>query len=90
MPSSFAYSNPFGVPLYIFGLIWFPLLLALAIWMRPHINTSIMLPLLMVGNFFTVYLWFVELYIAGAICPVCVSMYIVNYVMTVIAAIALR
>jgi uncharacterized membrane protein len=50
------------------------------------INGEVLVPLLMVGNLFTLYLWYVELGVIHAICPVCVSMYVLNYAMTILAA----
>jgi uncharacterized membrane protein len=85
----FPYSHPFGIPLYIFGIVWFPLLLVVLLFMRPHLEKKIMIPLLMVGNAFTVYLWYLDLAIVlpsvHAICPVCLSMYATNYVLTIVA-----
>lgn len=39
----------------------------------------------MIGNIFTIYLWYLELGVIGIICPVCVSMYVINYAMTALA-----
>ncbi len=83
-----------GLSLFVYGLIWFPLLLALGIYFvrrRGGINPSIFVPLLMVGNIFTLYLWYLELAVIHAVCPVCVSLYVLNYLMTAICvAMALR
>jgi uncharacterized membrane protein len=50
-----------------------------------------MVPILMVGNVFTLYLWYLELGVIHALCPVCVSLYVLNYLMTAICvAIALK
>lgn len=77
----------YGVPLYVYGLVWFPLLVALGLWYgRKGGLGEALVPLLMVGNLFTVYLWYVELGVAHALCPVCISMYVVNYLETIIAA----
>jgi len=38
----------------------------------------------MVGNVFTVYLWYLELAVIHIICPLCVSLYAVNYALTLI------
>jgi uncharacterized membrane protein len=88
------YVSIFGVPFYVLGLIWFPLLLALGVWFTrggKELMGDVLVPLLMVGNAFTIYLWYLELVRIGAICPVCVSIYIVNYVLTVLCLkIALR
>jgi uncharacterized membrane protein len=81
-----------GLPLYVLGLIWFPLLAALGLWFgrkAGSLNGEVLVPLLMVGNIFTLYLWFVELGIIHALCPVCVGMYLVNYALTGLAIKAL-
>ena len=83
-----------GLSLFVYGLVWFPLILALGwyfISRRGGLNTAVLLPLLMVGNLFTVYLWYLELGVIHAICPVCVSMYALNYLMTAMCGwVALR
>jgi uncharacterized membrane protein len=86
----FAYSHPFGVPLYVFGVIWFPLIFAIALYMRPHIMRREMLLILTIGNLFTVYLWYLDIFIVypavHAFCPVCLSLYFMNYALTLVAA----
>ena len=77
-----------GLPLYVLGLVWFPLMVVLGVWFgkkRGALNGEVLFPLLMVGNIFTLYLWYVELGIIHVICPICVGMYLVNYALTVIA-----
>jgi uncharacterized membrane protein len=79
----------YGVSMFVYGLIWFPLILALGLWFgrkKGTLNGGVLFPLLMVGNFFTFYLWYLELAVIHALCPVCISMYALNYAMTVIAA----
>jgi uncharacterized membrane protein len=79
------YVSIFGVPFYLLGLIWFALLAIVGVLLsRGHsgIKSELPVPILMVGNVFTIYLWYLELVRIGAICPVCVSMYVVNYVLT--------
>ncbi|MDG6990944.1 MAG: vitamin K epoxide reductase family protein [Nitrososphaerota archaeon] len=84
--------NSNGLPLYVLGLVWFPLMLAVGAWSaktRGSLNGDVMVPLLMVGNIFTLYLWYLELGVIHALCPICVGMYFVNYAMTALAAKAL-
>ena len=74
-----------GLPLYVLGLVWFPLMVALGFWFgqkRGTLDGEVLVPLLMVGNIFTLYLWFVELGLIHALCPICVGMYLVNYSLT--------
>lgn len=78
----------YGVSLYVYGIVWFPLMLILGLWFgqkRSSLSGEILVSLLMVGNVFTLYLWYLELGVIHAVCPVCVSMYALNYVMTLVA-----
>jgi len=91
--SGFAFSHLFGIPLYVFGIVWFPLLLVVSLIMRRELLGSILLPLLMIGNIFTIYFWYLEIDVVfkntGSVCPVCISMYVVNYILTIIIGIKL-
>lgn len=81
-----------GLPLYVLGLAWFPLMIVLGAWFggkRGVLNGEVLFPLLMIGNIFTLYLWYVELGLIHALCPICVGMYIVNYALTALALKAL-
>ena len=49
------------------------------------ISGEVMVPVLMVGNLFTLYLWYLEIAVIHAYCPVCISMYVLNYAMTALA-----
>jgi len=75
-----------GIPFWVAGLIWFPLMLILALYFtkggRWRLRGDVLLPLLIVGDLFTVYLWYLELGVIGAVCPYCVSLYCVNYALT--------
>jgi len=82
------YTSIFGVPFYALGLIWFPAMAAIGlilVWRGGSVGSPFMPPLLMVGNVFTVYLWYLEIFVIRAYCPVCISMYVVNYLMTALA-----
>ncbi len=91
--SGFAFSHLFGIPLYAFGIVWFPLLLVVSLIMRRELLGSVLLPLLMIGNIFTIYLWYLEIDVVfkntGSVCPVCISMYVVNYILTIIIGLKL-
>jgi uncharacterized membrane protein len=69
------------------GLAWFPAVFIIGLLTsrlgKKPVNSEILLPVLMVGNIFTVYLWYLELVIIHIICPLCVSLYIVNYALTI-------
>jgi uncharacterized membrane protein len=88
------YTKFLGVSLYVYGVVWFPLMLALGVWFTRKggkIRGELMVPLLMVGNIFTLYLWYLEVGVIHALCPVCISLYTLNYLMTAICmAILLR
>lgn len=79
--------GPHGIPLYVYGLVWFPLLTALGMVFgrRGGLNGEVLVPVLMVGNIFTLYLWYTELAVIHALCPVCVTMYVLNYALTAVA-----
>ena len=77
-----------GLPLYVLGLVWFPLVTILGAWYgrkRGTLNGEVLVPLLMVGNMFTLYLLYVELGVIHALCPVCASMYALNYALSGLA-----
>jgi uncharacterized membrane protein len=84
------YTSLFGVPFYVLGLVWFPLSLLLGVVtiMRGQngVSGSLLLPFLLIGDIFTVYLWYLELGVIGIICPVCVTLYAINYALTGVAA----
>lgn len=71
-----------GVPFWLLGLIWFVMLIPVGLLI--YNNWKIFIPVLMIGNLFTIYLWNIELNIVGIICPVCVSLYAINYAITLI------
>jgi len=87
------HTSIFGIQFYVLGLVWFPLLFVIGLVTtrggKISLNGEILLPLLMIGNIFTVYLWYLELVVIGIICPLCLSLYIVNYALTVLVAVSL-
>jgi uncharacterized membrane protein len=65
-------------------------MLVLGYWFIRRSGTlrfEVMFPLLMVGNVFTIYLWYLELVKIHALCPVCISLYSLNYLMTAVCLI---
>lgn len=72
-----------GVPFWLLGLIWFVMLIPVG-YLYSH-RWKVFIPILMIGNLFTLYLWNIEINIVGIICPVCVSLYCVNYAITGVA-----
>jgi uncharacterized membrane protein len=87
------HTSIFGIPFYVTGLVWFPAVLILGLLTsrlgKKQVNSEILLPVLMVGNIFTAYLWYLELVVIHIICPLCVSLYAVNYALTLIVIIPL-
>lgn len=80
------HTSLFGIPFWAAGVVWFPLAFAIGLvtskFGKQPVNGELLLPLLMVGNIFTIYLWYLELAVIHIICPFCVSLYIVNYILT--------
>lgn len=82
------HTSLFGIPFYLTGLVWFPLVFVIGLLTsnlgKTSVDGEILLPILMVGNIFTGYLWYLELAVIHIICPLCVGLYGVNYVLTAI------
>ena len=79
------YASFFGVPYWVFGVVWFPLVLVVALWATKLGRGALpkeTLVLLTVGNFFTGYLWYLDLVIIRAFTVVYVLLYLTNYVLT--------
>lgn len=75
----------FGIPYWVFGVVWFPLILVVALWStrlgRSPLRPAL-LALLSVGNLFTVYLWYLDLITIRAFTAVYVGLYVTNYALT--------
>jgi len=79
------YASFFGVPYWVFGVVWFPLVLVVALWATKLGRGALpkeTLVLLTVGNLFTGYLWYLDLVIIRAFTVVYVLLYLTNYVLT--------
>ena len=78
-----------SIDFWVYGVVWFPVCVAVSLWsMRKYggPKAGVVVPFLMVGNLFTLYPWDIEIRLLhGVYCPVCVSMYFVNYIMTFVA-----
>ena len=64
------YSHPLGVPVALLGLLWFAVMLGLAL-LQPDFASYLMLPLWIAGVAMIGYLVFVELALLHAICIYC-------------------
>lgn len=86
------HTSIFGIQFYVLGVVWFPVLLALGLLssrlMRQPLNAEVLLPILMIGNIFTVYLWYLELVVIHVVCPLCVSNYVINYALTILVLVS--
>jgi hypothetical protein len=80
------------VDFWVYGVVWFPLCAAVGYWaIRKHGTPArgFLVPFLMIGNIFTLVPWDIEIRILGGVyCPVCVSLYIINYVLTFVALVS--
>jgi hypothetical protein len=78
-----------GISFWVYGVVWFPVCLFVGLWaIRKYGNPrgSVLVPFLMIGNIFTLYPWDIEIRLLGGVyCPVCVSLYFINYILTFVA-----
>jgi uncharacterized membrane protein len=79
----------YGISFWVYGVVWFPLCLVVGyrvIKRRGSPVGSTLAPFLMIGNIFTIYPWFIEIKLLGGVyCPVCISLYVINYLLTFVA-----
>ena len=80
-----SYASFFGVPYWVFGVVWFPLVLVIGLWStrfgRANLNKKLLI-LLSIGNVFTAYLWFLDLLVIGTFTAAYVGLYVTNYALT--------
>jgi uncharacterized membrane protein len=83
------YTSVLGVDFWVYGVVWFPACVLVGLWaIRRYGNPlgSVVAPFLMIGNIFTIYPWYIELKLLGGVyCLVCISMYVINYLLTLLA-----
>jgi len=83
------YTTVAGIEFWVYGVVWFPMCLLVGLWaIRRYGNPrgSVLAPFLMIGNIFTLYPWYIEIKLLGGVyCPVCVSLYFINYLLTFVA-----
>ncbi|MDV3277200.1 MAG: hypothetical protein LYZ69_01875 [Nitrososphaerales archaeon] len=87
------YASFFGVPYWFFGVVWFPVVLAVGLWSTRLGKIDLekkLLVLLTVGNLFTAYLWYLDILVIRAFTPVYVGLYATNYVLTGLAVLQNR
>jgi hypothetical protein len=79
------YASFYGVPYWVFGVVWFPLVFVVALWRTGLGRTALskeMLILLSVGNVFTGYLWYLDFLVVKAFTVLYAALYATNYVLT--------
>jgi uncharacterized membrane protein len=79
------YASLHGVPYWVFGIVWFPLVFTIGLWTtrlgRAPLSKE-MLALLTVGNVFTGYLWYLDVVVIKAFTVVYAALYGTNYALT--------
>jgi uncharacterized membrane protein len=79
------YASFLGIPYWILGVVWFPLVLVVGAW-TTRLGRSDLMPqlliLLTVGNIVTGYFWYLDLVIVKAFTATYVGLYVTNYVLT--------
>jgi len=79
------YASLLGVPYWVFGIAWFPLILVVGLWAtrlgRAPLSGKLLV-LLSIGNVFTGYLWYLDLVLIGSFTTAYVGLYVTNYALT--------
>lgn len=79
------YASFFGVPYWLLGVVWFPVVLVVGLWTTKLGRADLkkgLLALLTVGNVFTVYLWYLDFFVVGSFTAAYVGLYVTNYALT--------
>jgi uncharacterized membrane protein len=87
------YASFYGVPYWLFGVTWFPLVFVFGVWSthlgRVELRKQLMI-LLTLGNLVTVYFWYLDIIVVKAFTLVYVSLYTTNYVLTALVVLQHR
>ena len=79
------YSSLYGVPYWVLGVVWYPLVLVVGLWAthlgRANLKTWLLI-LLSIGNITTVYFWYLDSAIVHAYDSLYVGLYVTNYALT--------
>jgi uncharacterized membrane protein len=79
------FASFFGVPYWVFGVVWFPLLVIVGLWStnfgRVKLNMELLI-LLTVGNVFTGYLTYLDILVVKTFTISYASLYFTNYALT--------
>ena len=79
------YSSLDGIPYWVFGIVWYPLVLVVGLWATRLGRTNLrswLLILLSVGNITTIYFWYLDSAIVHAYDALYVGLYVTNYALT--------
>ena len=79
------YASFFGVPYWLFGIVWFPLIFIVGLWATSFARKDLsmeLLILLSIGNAFTAYLWYLDIIIVKSYTLTYLALYATNYVLT--------
>jgi hypothetical protein len=79
------YSSLYGVPYWVLGVVWYPLVLVVGLWVTRLGRASLrswLLILLSVGNITTVYFWYLDSAVVQAYNSLYVGLYVTNYALT--------
>jgi hypothetical protein len=80
-----SYSSLDGIPYWVLGVVWYPLVLAAGLWATRLGRASLrswLLILLSIGNITTVYFWYLDSAIVHAYNSLYVGLYVTNYALT--------
>jgi len=87
------YASFYGVPYWLLGVTWFPLVLLVGVWStkfgRVELRKEPMI-LLTLGNLVTVYFWYLDIIVVKALTLVYVSLYAINYILTALVVLQHR
>jgi len=79
-----AFAAFYGVPYWVFGVVWFPLVLIVGLWSTNLGRSKLrmeLLALLTVGNAFTAYLVYLDILVVKSFTLVYAALYFTNYVL---------
>lgn len=79
------FASFFGVPYSLFGVVWFPLVFAIGLWSTQLGRIGLkkeLLILLTIGNLFTLYFLYLDIFIVNAFNTIYIGLYVTNYTLT--------
>lgn len=79
------FASFFGLPYWVCGVVWYPVVFAVGLWStrlgRIGLDKKLLI-LLTVGNLFTMYFWYLDIFLVQAFNTVYIGLYATNYVLT--------